>query len=220
MESNQLNINSTDQIIKPIIIIGTQTVTIIDTKIVKKLRFDENTYFQQQITDDDCILLKPIKTMTFIFTDKKFKQEIELLSISDAVQLNFGRIKVQGIITSISKLYKLVSKVKLYCDKCQFLTEEEFDVPISNISDTAKKCIKCNKYVKNVADYDYVNAINLELQDTNSFNDINRLSVVLLNEDTKKISVGEKVHVIGNIHIINNIRKEEINYFHVCLLNP
>lgn len=61
MESNQLNINSTDQIIKPIIIIGTQTVTIIDTKIVKKLRFDENTYFQQQITDDDCILLKPIK---------------------------------------------------------------------------------------------------------------------------------------------------------------
>ena len=61
MNSNQLNINSTNRIIKPIIIIGTQTVTIIDTKIVKKLRFDENTYFQQQITDDGCILLKPLK---------------------------------------------------------------------------------------------------------------------------------------------------------------
>lgn len=61
MDSIQSNINSTDQIIKPLIIIGTQTVTIIDTRIVKKLKFDENTYFQQQITDDGCILLKPIK---------------------------------------------------------------------------------------------------------------------------------------------------------------
>ena len=61
MDSNQFNINSIDEIIKPIIIIGTQTVTIIDTKIVKELRFDENTYFQQQITDNGCILLKPIK---------------------------------------------------------------------------------------------------------------------------------------------------------------
>ena len=61
MNSNQLNINSTDEIIKPIIIIGTQTVTIIDTQIVKKLKFDENTYFRQQITEDGCILLKPFK---------------------------------------------------------------------------------------------------------------------------------------------------------------
>jgi replicative DNA helicase Mcm len=145
--------------------------------------------------------------MTFIFTDNDYKQEFELVSISDALQRNFGRIKVQGIITSISKLYKLISKIKLYCDKCQYLTEEEFDVPISNLSDAEKKCRKCNKYIKNIADCDYVNSINLELQDTNSFNDINRLSVVLLNEDTKNISVGEKVNVIGNIHIINNNKK-------------
>jgi hypothetical protein len=61
MNNSQSNINSTDHIIKPIIIIGTQTVTIIDSKVVKKLNFNESTYFQQQITDDGCILLKPIK---------------------------------------------------------------------------------------------------------------------------------------------------------------
>jgi len=61
LNSSRSNINSSDRIIKPVIIIGNQTVTIIDTNIVKKLKFDENTYFQQQITDDDCILLKPIK---------------------------------------------------------------------------------------------------------------------------------------------------------------
>jgi hypothetical protein len=62
MSNIQLNINSTqDDIIKPLITIGTQTVTIIDKKIVKKLNFDKNTYFQQQITEDGCILLKPIK---------------------------------------------------------------------------------------------------------------------------------------------------------------
>jgi hypothetical protein len=61
MNSSRSNINSSYQIIKPVIIIGTQTVTIIDKEIVKNLNFDENTYFQQQITDDGCILLKPIK---------------------------------------------------------------------------------------------------------------------------------------------------------------
>jgi len=61
LNSSRSNINSSDRIIKPVIIIGNQTVTIIDTNIVKKLKFDENTYFQQQITDDGCILLKPIK---------------------------------------------------------------------------------------------------------------------------------------------------------------
>ena len=61
MDSTRSNINSADQIIKPVIIIGAQTVTIIDKKIVKDMDFDENTYFQQQITDDGCILLKPIK---------------------------------------------------------------------------------------------------------------------------------------------------------------
>jgi len=61
MDSTRSNINSTDQIIKPVIIIGTQTVTIIDKKIVERMEFDENTYFQQRITDDGCILLKPIK---------------------------------------------------------------------------------------------------------------------------------------------------------------
>lgn len=61
MDSTRSNINSTNQIIKPIVKVGNQTVTIIDTKIVKKLKFDENTYLQQQITDDGCILLKPIK---------------------------------------------------------------------------------------------------------------------------------------------------------------
>jgi len=62
MSNIQLNINSTqDDIIKPLITIGTQTVTIIDKEIVKKLNFDENTYFQQKITDDGCLLLKPIK---------------------------------------------------------------------------------------------------------------------------------------------------------------
>jgi hypothetical protein len=61
MNSNRSNINSTDQIIKPVIIIGNQTVTIIDKKIVEHMEFDENTYFQQQITDDGCILLKPIR---------------------------------------------------------------------------------------------------------------------------------------------------------------
>ena len=66
MNSNQSYINSRNHIIKTIIIIVTQTVTIIDKKIVKNLKFDENTYFQQEITHDGCILLQLDRDRSFL----------------------------------------------------------------------------------------------------------------------------------------------------------
>ena len=62
INSANSNINSSDAfIIKPVITVGTQIITIIDKKIVERLKFDEKTLLQQQVTDEGYILLKPIK---------------------------------------------------------------------------------------------------------------------------------------------------------------
>lgn len=130
--------------------------------------------------------------------------EIELISVSEAIRYNFGRKRVSGMIISISKLYKMISKVEFYCDDCQKLTEIDFSPPVSNISNSEKRCDKCNRLTKSSLNFEYKNAITIELQDTDTFNDIDRLSAILFDNDTEGIQVGENVDIIGDIQIINN----------------
>lgn len=47
-----------------------------------------------------------------------------------------------------------------------------------------------------------INAFRIELQDTDTFNDLERLPVVLFDECTKKVAIGEQVTVTGSIQKI------------------
>lgn len=130
--------------------------------------------------------------------------EIKLVSIPEAIRCNFGRKSVTGMIISISKLYKMISKIEFYCDDCQKLTEIDFSPPVSNISNSEKRCDKCNRYTKNGLNFQYQNAVTIELQDIDTFNDIDRLSVILFDNDTEGIQVGENVVITGDIQVVNN----------------
>lgn len=135
------------------------------------------------------------------------KYQIELVSISEAVRSNFGTKGVKGTIIGLSKLSKMISKIEFYCDNCQKLVELEYFPPISNISNFEKKCDKCNRFSKNSLNPEYRSAVIVELQDTDSFNDIDRLPIILFDKDTEDIRVGESVIIIGDIQIINNGKK-------------
>jgi DNA replicative helicase MCM subunit Mcm2 (Cdc46/Mcm family) len=50
-------------------------------------------------------------------------------------------------------------------------------------------------------DYTYVNAVTVEVQDSDSFNELDRLSAYLFNNDTEKIRVGETIILEGQIVI-------------------
>jgi replicative DNA helicase Mcm len=143
-----------------------------------------------------------IQEKNFSFISEKF--EIETASVSEAIRCNFGRKRVNGMIISISKLYKMISKIEFYCDNCQKLTELDFSPPVSDISNSEKRCDKCNRITKNTLNFQYKNAITIELQDTDTFNDIDRLSAILFDNDTEGIQVGENVVITGDIQIINN----------------
>jgi replicative DNA helicase Mcm len=136
----------------------------------------------------------------FSFISKNY--EVEFASVSEAIRCHFGRKRVKGMIISLSKLYKMISKVEFYCDTCQKLVE--FDIsPPSFISNIEKRCDTCNKFTKNSLNFEYKNAITIELQDTDSFDDIDRLSAILFDNDTEGIKVGENVVITGNLEIID-----------------
>jgi DNA replicative helicase MCM subunit Mcm2 (Cdc46/Mcm family) len=144
-------------------------------------------------------------------SDKKNTNEekiiIEKVSISEAIRRNSGTIAPTGTIIGISRLSKMISKVQVYCDKCAVYSERSFNpIPVSNTKDVKEKCDICERLIRsyNIKPIEYKSTVTIELQDTNSFDDLDRLPVFLFEKDTIGIKVGENVEVTGEIKILNN----------------
>ena len=140
---------------------------------------------------------------------KNINQEkiIEKVSISEAIRRNSGTIAPTGTIIGISRLSKMLSKVQVYCDKCAEYSERNFSpIPVSNTKDIKERCEICERLIKscNIKPIEYKSTVTIELQDTNSFDDLDKLPVLLFDKDTIGIKVGENVEVIGEVKIINN----------------
>jgi replicative DNA helicase Mcm len=117
--------------------------------------------------------------------------------------------KVTGMITSRSNIYKMKSELTLTCTKCGDSTTRSLNVPISSINVKKENCPRCQK--ENCVletDCTYVNAVTVELQDTETFNEIERLYVILFDEDTIDINLGERVTITGQIEILNESRRQ------------
>jgi hypothetical protein len=101
----------------------------------------------------------------------------------------------------------MLSKVQVYCDKCADAFERNFNpIPVSNTKDIKERCEICERLIKscNIKPIEYKSYVTIELQDTNSFDDLDKLPVLLFDKDTIGIKVGENVEVIGEVKIINN----------------
>jgi replicative DNA helicase Mcm len=103
----------------------------------------------------------------------------------------------------------MISGIEFYCDKCNKINEIDLPEPVFNIKSEDRKCPTCNMTVKNV-NCDYVNAVCVELQDTESFNDLERLSVFLFDKDTENIRVGENITIKGQIMISESVKNKKL----------
>jgi replicative DNA helicase Mcm len=124
--------------------------------------------------------------------------------------MHAGYVRVNGIISSLSQLQKMISSTNLNCTNCGYSQKIKQDMPktaaqLSNNNRERNKCPSCNNEIATT--YEYVNAVIVELQDPDTFNEIERLPVVLFDKDTCNISVGERVGVTGHIQIIQNRNK-------------
>jgi replicative DNA helicase Mcm len=104
----------------------------------------------------------------------------------------------------------MISKVEFYCNYCNKLIEKEYLPPVFDIEETDRRCNECYKFRikdKEAMNPTFKNTVIIELQDTETFNDMDRLSVVLFDNDTDGITVGEIVVITGDIKIINNKKR-------------
>ena len=144
------------------------------------------------------------------------KEIIQNVSVPQALRLHSGKVNVKGTIVGMSKLSKMISKISLFCEECSIKNEyvlEKF--PIANTIGFSRRCKSCARNIKAIPDYTIIdvedkNAIKIELQDIEKFNDIDRLPVLLFDKDTEDVTAGDAVIITGEIQIIDDANKRRI----------
>jgi len=130
------------------------------------------------------------------------------LSVSEASRLHSGIFSVRGTISSISELHKMITSFELLCInlECDFQAIKEYKNPIQIAQlENKMECPKCNSTLETTPQY--VNAVTIELRDSESFNDLDKIRVYLFDKDTCDIIVGENVIIKGEIVIIRSSKK-------------
>lgn len=142
------------------------------------------------------------------------KESKEPLSVGVAAMLNEGSHYVRGLLSSLSELYKMVRAEKLECLMCKSTKTVVFDHPVSlaNYSKDnegyAGPCVwhfdtvGCKGMVK--SDPIFVNAIDSELRDPESLQDLAKVRLILFEQDTQQVTLGEVVTLRGTIYIQQN----------------
>jgi DNA replicative helicase MCM subunit Mcm2 (Cdc46/Mcm family) len=133
-------------------------------------------------------------------------ENIVELSVSEAIRKKQGQVKVTGRLIGQSPVYNRISAIRQNCIQCGYESRSDYsDKPRfkSSVSEY-NYCIKCgeNKSRTLRAEYEYVTTVDIELQDPDKFNEIERLSTHLFEKDTENIILGETVSVTGSLYIV------------------
>lgn len=125
-----------------------------------------------------------------------------VVTISQALRMDGGNIKVKGMISgSSAKVEKMYTMSGFRCGECDKVNElvnyrdshPRFAYEIPRIGLKKVKCMQgCNSFAHEPCE-EVVSALRIELQDTETYNDLERLQIVLLGDCTKNISIGEQV---------------------------
>jgi replicative DNA helicase Mcm len=120
--------------------------------------------------------------------------------------LHDGEVQVKGNIVGISEPYKVISEItgECYCGE----KTTTFDPPFFTMPKDVVTCKDCNKDIYiDKHKTGYQNAITVQIQDNEKFNDIEKVTCILLDTDIDKISIGEKVIITGTIYILPKFNK-------------
>jgi replicative DNA helicase Mcm len=129
----------------------------------------------------------------------------KIINVSNCLRLHSGNVLVNGTINSLSRLYKTIKAVRIYCNSGHFENKIAFPEPLNEHqinNNFLKKCKDCEDALLNI-EYQYINAVTIEIQDSDTFNDIEKMSCILFDEDTKNIQLGSKVTISGKIKILS-----------------
>ncbi len=129
------------------------------------------------------------------------------ISISKAKREKSGHVKVRGTIIGLSPVYQLIKSVKTECQTCSWQNKTNYKIPKFKVmvkeSGNCPSCSKDDGFSNTVtANMEYVTTVDLELQDMDAPNEIERLPVKVFENDTHNIAAGEIVNIVGDLHIV------------------
>lgn len=128
------------------------------------------------------------------------KTETKIVNVSECIKLHSERVQVTGNIVGITEPFKMVSAIFQNC-RCGESTKI-FNPPLYSLTEGDNKCSKCgDSYKRDKDTIGYRNAITVYLQDNEKFNDIEKITCILLDIDAEDIRIGERVKVTGYIHV-------------------
>src|SRR5215831_4634375 len=115
-----------------------------------------------------------------------------------------GNVRVKGMIsTGSDKMEKMITRVSFRCGECDYdnilvdymgrYLRPVFvhELPQFNLKD--KECKHGCKSLGHELHEEVINAYRIELQETETFNDLNRLPVILFEDCINKVVLGEQV---------------------------
>jgi replicative DNA helicase Mcm len=174
----------------------------IDT-INESVRFEDTT-------NNDCSSQEQDQSKT----DQE-SQKSKVTTVAEVLRLHSGRATVTAMITSVSDLYQLVTKAGWKCDSCGAIWEKQIR-KITEPPLKPKQCPSCQGYSAYFEElHHYINASTITLQDDLAQTSLESLPVIVFEEDTEEIHMGENVKVMGRIEKIQDKRSRK---YHTVLL--
>lgn len=135
------------------------------------------------------------------------QEEQEELSVSEAIRRKKGYVRIKGQVIGHSSVYNMILKDKIRCDNCGFHNDIDyskkpvFRSPYKELSKCPmKSCTEGGLTLRAIPEY--TTTIDVELQDPDRFNEIERIKIRLFEDDTKDVFAGKIVMITGHIHVV------------------
>lgn len=137
-------------------------------------------------------------------------EQVSERSVSDIIRMKKGLGKTRAKIVGVSEPYKMISRVTLSCSECNY--EGVFDyskMPLMIYKKPRRYCPDCYslepRKLSDLSDLiDHVDAMSIQLQDADTQDaDTERLHVILLEDHTRGVRVGETVMIMGEVSVLN-----------------
>lgn len=137
------------------------------------------------------------------------KDSGKILSVAEALRIMKGPVNVSGKIVGISGVQAMISGIQFECSSCSYRGEplifKSKPVWKTRIKERSK-CPSCDPTEGNsqtlLATFEYIPAVEIQLQDTKRVNDIEQLNALLFSQDTENIPLNEVVTLKGNMHVV------------------
>jgi replicative DNA helicase Mcm len=177
--------------------------------IIQKLILDGCDKFQIDYVSED-----NIKNTAKDVVDQFYERPRELkitASVSDVIRMNEERVMLTSAkIIGVSPPYKMIAEVTLECPVCkQSWTTDFREKPQISYRQTMKYCPSCRGESERGdsndlrAMYKHIDAKSITLQDIDMRDDLEKLHVILLEDQTRNVRVGETVTITGRVDVLN-----------------